>query len=249
MAVMNAIPTPTGLPVASTHHLEVLAVADIGPRIRRVTVGGPGLVDFEPLPGQDVVVHLTDEHGDGVRRRYTIRHLDRVNSAFDLDVVVHGHGAGSTWGTTARPGDKIEIFGPRGKVLLSGARWQLFIGDESALPAVAELIAALPADTEVHALLEIEQAVDEQPIATGTSGADVRWLYRGSAPAGAPELFEEQLKTIEFPPEDRHFYVFGESRMVRRLRDEMIGRQVRSDEISAKGYWNLGRVSNVRAGQ
>jgi NADPH-dependent ferric siderophore reductase len=37
-------------------------------------------------------------------------------------------------------------------------------------------------------------------------------------------------------------FLFGESRSVRRLRDILTRRGVRLDEISAKGYWNLGRA-------
>jgi NADPH-dependent ferric siderophore reductase len=230
------------LPAASTRHLEVVAVTDIGPRIRRITLGGPELRDFAPLPGQDVVVHLVDEHGNGVRRRYTIRHLDRAALSFDLDVVVHGHGAGSTWGATASVGDSVEVFGPRGKVLLAPAGWQLFAGDESALPAIVEMVEALPGQAAVVALVEVLDEDDEQPIAA-SAAVQVRWLYRGAAAAGRPELLSAALGAVRLPAADRHAYLFGESRVVRQLRDELLDRGLRAEEISAKGYWNAGRAS------
>jgi NADPH-dependent ferric siderophore reductase len=233
---------------AVTRQLEVLAVADVGPRIRRITVGGSELVDFEPLPGQDVVLHLVDEHGNGVRRRYTIRNLDRAALLFDLDVVVHGHGAGSTWGVTAQPGDRVEVFGPRGKVMLADAGWQLFIGDESALPAVLEMIEALPDAVDVTALIEVHDHADEQPISAARE-PQLQWLHRGGAVAGRPELpggaelLSAALATVSLPDADRHAYLFGESRVVRQLRDELVARGLRAEEISAKGYWNVGRAS------
>jgi NADPH-dependent ferric siderophore reductase len=229
------------LPAAITRHLHVLAVTDVGPRIRRITVGGAELRDFEPLPGQDVVVHLVDEHGNGVRRRYTIRHLDPSALAFDLDVVVHGHGVGSTWGVEVRPGDRIEVFGPRGKVLLPRANWQLYVGDESGLPAIAEMIAALPEQAAIQALIEVQDGDDEQPISRAGTVA-TRWLHRGGAPAGQPDLLADALEQLRIPEVDRHVCVFAESRVVRRLRDELVGRGLRAEEISAKGYWNAGRA-------
>lgn len=239
---MDASTGAVALPAATTRQLEVVAVAAAGPRIRRITLGGAELADFDPLPGQDVVVHLQDAHGNGVRRRYTIRNLDRAARVFDLDVVVHGDGAGSNWGTSARPGDAVEVFGPRGKVLLSHAGWQLFIGDESGLPAIAEMIAALPAGVAALALVEVHDGDDEQPVGASAATA-VRWLHRGDDPAGQSGRFADALASVSVPPADRHAYLFAESRVVRQLRTELAGRGLRADEVSAKGYWNLGRAS------
>jgi NADPH-dependent ferric siderophore reductase len=232
----------TELPTASTHLLSVVHVVDVGPRMRRITVGGQGLANFVALPGQDVVVHVSDGHGGGVSRRYTIRNLDTAAGRLDLDVVMHGDGPGASWAASVAIGDDVEVFGPRGKVLLADARWQLFVGDESAIPAIAEMIAALPVATTAVALIEVTDADDEQPV-PAAGPVDVRWLHRLAIPAGDWELLDRAVASIELPDADRHAYLFGESRVVRRLRDDLGGRGLHPHEISAKGYWNLGRVS------
>jgi NADPH-dependent ferric siderophore reductase len=210
--------------------------------MRRITVTGDALANLAPLPGQDVVVHVSDGHGGGVSRRYTIRNLDTEMRRLDLDVVMHGHGPGATWAGSVATGDAVEIFGPRGKVLLAQARWQLFVGDESAIPAIAEMIRALPGGTTAVAVIEVTNVDDEQPI-NAAGPVDVRWLHRFDTPAGESELLDRAVATIELPDVDRHAYLFGESRTVRRLRDDLGGRGLQPHEISAKGYWNLGRVS------
>lgn len=232
----------TELPTASTHLLSVAGVVDVGPRMRRITVTGDALANFAPLPGQDVVVHVSDGHGGGVSRRYTIRNLDTATRRLDLDVVMHGHGPGATWAASVATGDDIEVFGPRGKVLLAQVRWQLFVGDESAIPAIAEMIRALPAGTTVVAVIEVTEVDDEQPI-TAAGPVDVRWLHRLETPAGESELLDRAVAAIEIPDVERHAYLFGESRTVRRLRDDLGARGLHPHEISAKGYWNLGRRS------
>lgn len=232
----------TELPIARTVLLSVAGVVDVGPRMRRITVAGDALADFAPLPGQDVVVHVSDGHGGGVSRRYTIRNLDTAVRRLDLDVVMHGAGPGAAWAASVAIGDGVEVFGPRGKVLLADARWQLFVGDESAIPAVAEMTAALPIGTAIIALIEVTDADDEQPI-PGVEPVDVRWLHRQAIPPGESELLHRAVASIEIPDADRHVYLFGESRTVRRLRDDLGARGLRPQEISAKGYWNLGRVS------
>jgi len=227
-------------PVAQTYLLNVLAVTDVNARMRRVTVGGDTLADFTPWPGQDVVLHLVSAEGAGVRRRYTIRNYEPANRRFDLDFVRHGHGPGALWAESARPGDEVEVFGPRGKVAVSGAGWQLLAGDESALPAIAEIAQALPVGTKVTALIEVDNPDDEQPL-QAAADLDVRWLYREGAAPGTSELLDQALAEAGFAPSDRHVYLFGESRVVRRLRDLAAAAGLSPDEISAKGYWNVGR--------
>ena len=232
----------TELPTASTHLLSIADVVDVGPRMRRITVSGEALANFTALPGQDVVVHVSDGHGGGVSRRYTIRNLDTQARRLDLDVVMHGHGPGAAWAASVTSGDDVEVFGPRGKVVLADARWQLFVGDESAIPAIAEMMRALPAGTTAVAVIEVTDVDDEQPI-TAAGPVDVQWLHRLVTPAGESDLLDRAVASIELPDVDRHAYLFGESRVVRRLRDDLASRGLQPPEISAKGYWNLGRGS------
>jgi NADPH-dependent ferric siderophore reductase len=232
----------TDLPTASTHLLSIANVVDVGPRMRRITIAGEALATFVALPGQDVVVHVSDGHGGGVSRRYTIRNLDALGRQLDLDVVMHGHGPGASWAASVAIGDDVEVFGPRGKVLLAPAGWQLFVGDESAIPAIAEMISALPIGTAAVALIEVTDAADEQSI-RAAGPVDVRWLHREMTPPGESELLMRAVASIDIPDVDRHAYLFGESRGVRRLRDDLGARGLQPHEISAKGYWNLGRVS------
>jgi NADPH-dependent ferric siderophore reductase len=187
-------------------------------------------------------VHVSDGQGGSVSRRYTIRGLDNAMRLLDLDVVLHGHGPGAAWAASVAIGDDVEVFGPRGKVRLATAGWQLFAGDESAIPAVAEMIGALPSGTAGVALIEVADADDEQPI-DAAELIGVRWLHRGTTPPGESDLLDRALAAIDIPDADRHAYVFGESRVVRRLRDDLGRRGLHAAEISAKGYWNVGRVA------
>jgi NADPH-dependent ferric siderophore reductase len=231
------------LPSARSCVVRVCAVHDVGPRCRRITIEGSGLIDLVALPGQDVVLHLPDGSGGGVSRRYTIRHLDAVAGRLDLDFVMHGHGPGARFAATVQPGQTVDIFGPRGKVRLAASAWQLFAGDESALPAIAEMVAALPAVTTATVLLEVKDAADEEPFDAAAT-LDVRWLHRRDAPAGDSALLGQALADVEIPDADRHVYLFAESRVVRRLRDDLGRRGLLTAEISAKGYWNRGAAAH-----
>ena len=91
-------------------------------------------------------------------------------------------------------------------------------------------------------MIEVTDADDEQAI-EAAAVIDVRWLHRGSAAPGTSDLLDRAMETLVLPPEGRHLYLFGESRTVRRLRDIAGRRGVAAGEISAKGYWNLGRAT------
>ncbi|HEY8728379.1 MAG TPA: siderophore-interacting protein [Acidothermaceae bacterium] len=233
----------TQLPAASVYRLTVAAVADVGPRMRRITLESEALATLIALPGQDVAVHLADPQGGGVSRRYTIRNFDRSRCSFDLDVVTHGDAPGARWGMTAAPGDVVEVFGPRGKVMPASALWQLFVGDESAIAAIAEMVAALPPSVEAEVILEVTDSDDEQPVRG--ERVDVTWLHRGSTRPEESRFVDDALRQRAIPDGDRHVYVFGESRLVRRLRDHLYERGLGASEISAKGYWNAGRATSA----
>ena len=152
--------------------------------------------------------------------------------------MLHGqaHGPGAQWAATAAPGDPIQFFGPRGRLELRPADWHLFVGDESALPAFAALIEALPRDEAAYALVEVRDASDELPV-----DAKTLWLHRGDAPPGRPEILGEALDSLTTPPGHGHGYLLGESRVVAALRPRMHAHGLANDELYVKGYWNLGR--------
>jgi NADPH-dependent ferric siderophore reductase len=224
-------------PAARTYQVRVVDACVITPRMRRVRLAGPDLVGFTALPGQDVVVRLQTPAGPA-HRRYTIRNLDPINGAFDLDIVLHGHGPGARWAAGVEPGAELEIFGPRGKVPLATAPAQVFVGDESALPAIAEMAAALPRATEIRAVIEVSDAAERQPM---PPELDVRWLIRGDREPGTADLLLSAIDELSVAGATRHFYLFAESRVVRLLREALSARGVPLEEISAKGYWNKGR--------
>jgi NADPH-dependent ferric siderophore reductase len=218
------------------HDATVTAVRDLTPRMRRLTLHVPTLA--EPRPAQDIELVLVDATGRKVKRRYTIRHFRASGAEIDVDALLHGHGnaAGADWAATAKPGDPIQFFGPRGRLELRPADWHLFVGDESALPAFAALIEALPPQEAACGLVEVGDRSDELPV-----DADVRWLHRGDAPPGRPGILGAAIDSFAPPPGRGRGYLLGESRVVSALRTRFHGRGLANEDLYVKGYWNLGR--------
>ncbi len=234
------------------HRAQVVDVVDLTPRMRRVTVVAESMVGTQIRPAQDVELLLREQSGRRVKRRYTIRTARPDYGQFDLDVLLHGDTIGSGWAINARPGDEVEFQGPRGKLQLRPATAHLLLGDESALPAIASICEALPAEESAIALVEVDGPDDELPL-----DADVRWIHRRAGvpvrspsseprdpPAGEPDLLRAALADVDIP-RGTHGYLMGESRAMIALRAELEQRGIDHDAIFVKGYWNLGRPDRL----
>src|SRR5262249_60770284 len=106
---------------------EVVESERISPAIQRILLTAPELAGFRYEPGQDVMLLVGAVGTRPIRRRYTIRSLDRAARKLTLNVVRHGEGPGEQWVRSAGPGDRIEGIGPRGKSTTAlGAGWHAF---------------------------------------------------------------------------------------------------------------------------
>jgi len=221
--------------------LEVCEATDLGPRMRRIRLAGRGLEDFSFQPGQDVMLVL----GGGERplsRRYSIRAFDRVTKTLELNVVAHGvHGPGAEWAASARPGDRVNGVGPRGKVFLDpDADWHLFVGDETAAPASLAMLEGLPHGVPGLAYLEVTSAEDELET---SSTQRVNWLHRGDTQAIASNLLVDAVKSAELPAGRGHVYIAGEVQIVAAIQRAALARGLAPEQVSPKAYWGRGKAN------
>ena len=107
------------------------------------------------------------------------------------------------------------------------------IGDESALPAVATVLAALPGGVPAVAYLEVADAAEEQEL---PGGATVHWVHRGDRPAGEP--LADAVRAAQLPDGPGQAWLAGESACVRDLRRHLLDdRKLDRRAVYATGYW------------
>jgi NADPH-dependent ferric siderophore reductase len=182
-------------------------------------------------------------------RRYSIRSHNPAQRSLELNVVAHGvDGIGAHWAASARPGDRVNGVGPRGKIYLDDAAdWHLFLGDETAGPATLNMIEGLPPTIPAFAFVEVTDADDELPFAA--AGAHhLTWLHRGAAPSVSSTLLREALTTFELPPGRGHVYLNGEVQLVAELKRAALERDLEPEQVSFKAYWGRGK-SNAGNGE
>ena len=230
----------------------------LGPRLVRVTVGGPELEGFtvtEPassirllLPDPDtaqlVMPSWTGNEfllPDGRRppiRTFTPRRADSDGDEVDIDIVVHGSGLASDWARHVEPGAAVALSGPgRGHRIDGDADAYLVMGDETAVPAAVQILEALPPSTAVSVHLEGE---GEAPSLPPRPGADVTWQARPPDRAWGDTLVDTLGRATLSPR--CHVWAAGEAAAMQRIRKLLFEvRALPRARATVRGYWKAGR--------
>jgi NADPH-dependent ferric siderophore reductase len=250
------IPVPSfPIPEPSRWALEVVGIAPVTPSVLRLRlaarpVAPAGSEAMPPLegaelvyaPGQDLALSLPGPGDATINRRYTISDYDSSTSVVELEVVTHGDGPGARWITKTRVGDRVEAFGPRGKItVVEGASTHLFVGDEASFAAIAAIVRALLPSARAIVLADVADEQEHRRIEVPPEVVvEKHWLHRDGAPAESPERVLEALAAVELDPAESHAYVFGEFHVVSAARRQL-GERLGAARTSPKPYWRAGR--------
>lgn len=239
--------------------VTVQGVRELTPRMLRVTFGGAELAGLQidepaasvrlllPSPGCDLEIPVWNGNEflirDGSRpiiRTFTPLNLDPEALTIELDVVQHDGGAASTWAEAAAPGDPAAISGPgRGYSIDRSVAAYVLGGDETALPAIGQLIAAIPPEAHVLTIVEVTAAEAKLELPAHPN-LTVEWETRSPAdPPGA--ALNEAVRRAEIPSGGK-VWVAGEAAAMHRIRRHLFDdRQLPRRDATVRGYWKHGR--------
>ena len=231
----------------------MVRVTFAGPELEGLTVDEPAASVrlLLPPPGVDEPVVPTWNGNefllpDGQRatiRTFTPRRSDPEALALDLEIVVHGGGAASEWADVTAPGKPAAISGPgRGYTIDADAPAFFLAGDETAIPAISQLLEVLPS-APVQVRIEVAHpdarlGLPDHPRAT------VQWcdLAPGAAPGDA--LFAATVAADLDP--GAKVWVAGEAAAVQRVRRHLFeDRGLPRVQASVRGYWKHGRTGGA----
>lgn len=222
----------------------VIAVHDVTPHMRRISVVAPEFRNLGPIkPAQWMkVIFPSADNGKPAARGYTIRAYDPVIGRIDLDFALHGGtGPAASWVRHAQVGEIIQLAGPGpGYDIDPRVDNHILIGDMTALPAIAAVAAALPATTRAAIIVEVIDARDEQPL-DSTATLDVHWLHSGAEAPGTTGQIELAVQGAGLDYRKSQILLAGEAFMVRSvLTHLLVDRGVPQTSIQSKGYWKKG---------
>jgi NADPH-dependent ferric siderophore reductase len=244
--------------------LTVQRVERLTPKMARITLGGDlaGFVSsayddhvklFFPLPGQDApAVPEQGPNGpvypDGVEkppaRDYTPRRYDVGRNELVIDFALHDAGPATNWAMQAAPGQKLGIGGPRGSfVVPADFDWYLFVGDETALPAIGRRLEELRAGVRAIVIAAVTGPEEEQTFES-RAGVETIWVHRPLSRAEDPAPLHDALRAAKLPASgDGYAWAAGESQTAKLLRRHLLDeRGLDKAWLKAAGYWKRGAI-------
>ncbi|MHA3703463.1 siderophore-interacting protein [Jatrophihabitans sp. YIM 134969] len=226
--------------------LQVLDRIQLNPHMVRIVAGGNGYAQYNDNDFTDkyVKIFFADTDGQQVTRTYTVRRSDPVNQQLTLDFVVHGDlGLAAPWARAAEAGETLRLRGAGGAYRPSEEHGtHVFLGDESALPAINAALDALPRDARGVALLEVSE-VEGSLDAEVPSGIEIVWLERPE-PGSQPGLLADALAARPWPTGGVDVFAHGERESMKAVRKVLRDLTTDADQVSISGYWAYGRTED-----
>jgi len=260
---MSTPPTPSSKPRRRFRPVEVTAVRRLTPRMVSVAMSGSALADFEitaptqhvkllfPAPGQAAPT-LPESGPEGLRfpddqpcpamRTFTPRRFHSETATLEVEFVLHGEGPASAWAQQAEVGQGLAVAGPGGRMPLTlGPGRFVVAGDESAIPAIGMLLAALPPSASTEVYLEVDGAADEVELSSDAT-TSVRWLHRQPGTYG--EVLYDAVVDADIT-DAAGVWVACEAQAVRRIRRTLLtDRPLDPETLVTRGYWRLGQQNH-----
>lgn len=224
---------------------QVLAVNDVTPNMRNVSVGGPAMKAF-PAAQDGGYVKLIFSNGGllgrPLMRTYTIRR--QTEDQLDIEFALHGDGGEGgpavEWAVNTAPGDEIVLGGPGpAKPLQPGADWYFVVGDMTALPAIAVNLARLPDDAKGEVVIEVRSLEDEQDL-FHPEGVRIHWVHN-DYPGENTDVFEQKVRSIPWPEGRVYAWSATEFEMMRRVRTYLReDKGIEKGQFYISSYWKKG---------
>jgi NADPH-dependent ferric siderophore reductase len=201
-------------------------------------------------------------------RTYTISGHRREAGEVDIDFAVHGEaGPLSRFALHARAGDRLLLVAPgpsRGPAdglawRPGGARHVLCVGDETALPAIRNILAVLEPHQTCRVVIEVPDDSDRLPLPSpaevqvdwvvrpagaGVGSAADRVLFgQPSSPASPDEVDPDLWQEAVDQDLARYAWVAGEVGWVNRVRRRLAPAGFGRGNAAFMGYWREGHAA------
>ena len=243
--------------------VAVRRLAPLSPRLVRVTLAGDELDGFTVTKPAASVRLLIPERGTtelvvpawngnefllaGGRRptirTFTPRRTDPAALELDLDIVVHGGGAASMWVDQVSEGSAAAISGPgRGYDIDATAPAFLLAGDETAIPAMSQLLEHLPPNAPRRVVIEVAH-----PTRGPSTTIRCTRLPHGSICAKGAQPGDALFEAITAAPiaAGEKIWIAGEAAAMQRIRRHLFDeRGVTRRDATVRGYWKHGRAGD-----
>jgi NADPH-dependent ferric siderophore reductase len=222
--------------------LSAFAASTHTDRYVKLVFPKPGVDYPEPLDMRVLRQTLPPEDMPVVRT-YTALFPDVDAGTLAIDFVVHGdEGVAGPWARRAAPGDVLLANGPGGAYRPDpDADWHLFVGDESAVPAITAALATLPEDAVARVVVLVDSPADEPDLPVPAKG-ELVFVHRSAG--GGDDRLVAAVRALDWPSGQVHVFAHGEAQEIMlQVRPYLFGeRGLDRSQVSVSGYWRRGRT-------
>jgi NADPH-dependent ferric siderophore reductase len=246
---------------------QEVAVVDrreLSPRMLGLTLEGECLRSFavpQPamslrvvVPWPDAELELPEWNGnefllaDGTRpalRTFTPLRPDPDAGRLDLEIVRHPGGAVSQWAEGVDLGARAAISGPgAGYDYPDDATTLMVLGDETAMPAIRQLIAMAP--THLRLDVRVETTCAEARLDLGARRTDRVTWYETPPESSPGQRLAAYVRTMDAVPDRIDLWAAGEASAVQAIRNHLFKTLgLERNRAVVRGYWKPARADGA----
>ncbi|MGO9741429.1 MAG: siderophore-interacting protein [Roseiarcus sp.] len=127
-----------------------------------------------------------------------------------IDCALHEAGPATAWALAAKPGDALDIGGPRGSLVApDDFDAYLLVGDETALPAIGRRVEGLRAGVAVTTVVVVDGPDEVQDFDTRADWRSI-WLFRDGDDGAR---LRDALASWAPPAGDGYVWIAAEARL------------------------------------
>ncbi len=223
-------------------NIKVTNISQLSPNMKRITFHSKDFIDFPENEdgGYVKLLFKKESSGDTFLRPYTIRSFRKNKLELDIDFSNHigNQGYATKWASHAKIGDEILISGPGLKRSINdNSDWFFFVGDMTALPAIACYLERIPKSATGFVVLEI-MSEDDKIKLIKPRNIKIKWIVKSKQ---NPSFLEDTVKEIKWLQGTPYVWVACEFNKMKNLRIFFQKKKnINKNEMYISSYWKLG---------
>ena len=223
-------------------NIKVTNISQLSPNMKRITFHSKDLFDFPENEDGGYVKLLFKQKSssNSFLRPYTIRSFRKKKLELDIDFSNHfgNQGYATKWASRAKIGDEILISGPGlKKEINENSDWFFFVGDMTAIPAIACYLERIPKSAVGFVVLEIISKDDKIKLIK-PKNIKIKWVVKSKHNTS---VLEDTVKEINWLNGKPYVWVACEFNKMRNLRNFFQkNKKISKNEMYISSYWKLG---------
>lgn len=224
---------------APSYTITVHAVEDLTEHCRRVHFHAPDLLAEQEITPTFWLRLWIPADGEQYQRAYTVTQVRRAEGLFASDFVWHEPaGLATRWAYAAAPEQDLRATVHTGKLFTPPEpppTGYLLLGDPASLPAISDILRALPESVPAHIVLGRQHDDDDRLTVPTREHDRLQWTKQGQTLLHAVDDLAADLTGWQA-------WVATEAGTTRQLRNHLHKQHgMPKASIKARGYWAYGK--------